>query len=529
MKLGERVKNMIRSWLDIRPAQGQHFAVNETMDFQTNCIRNKIWYRGDSHELSEFYGQLMYADDTFWGATQTADIRMKKAHSGLPKLIIKTIINTVMTDYSGDDVEDEYWKAVNKENEFDSKMLKILIAEGLYVGDGAIKINYDPDISDKAILEWVDGSKIDFNYKRGRLVELVFKSYHEENHITYLLEEHYGLGYITYKLYKDDKEVPLKTVSALAKLKDITFDASVMWAVPLMFNESAKYKGRGESIFDGKYDSFDSLDEIISQWLEAVRAGRAIKYIPENMIPRDPETGSLLLNSNPFDNKYIKAESNMSENGKNQIEVQQPTIPTENYLQSYITFLDLCLQGIVSPSTLGIDTKKLDNAEAQREKEKTTLYTRGLIIDTLTEFIPKVINVVLKSRDQLEKKPITEDIEVNLKFGEYSNPSFEAQVETVGKGRQQGVMSIEASVEELYGDTKDEEWKLQEIARLKAEQGIVDIEEPAVNLDLNDTEQLDTEVNSNEQNNEQNKEQNTEQKVEGQKEEKKDQEQKVNE
>ena len=483
MKLGERVKNMIKSWLDIRPAQGQTFLINENMDFQANCIRNKIWYRGDSHELAEFYGQLPYADDTFWGAAQTADIRMKKSHSGLPKLIVKTIINTVMTDYSGDDVEDDYWKEVNKENQFDSKMLKNLLADLLSIGDGAIKINYDTDISDKAILEWVDGSKVDFTYKRGRLVELVFKSYHEENNTTYLLEEHYGFGYITYKLLKDDKEVKLSTVKALSKLKNIEFDKSVMWAVPIMLNESAKYKGRGESIFEGKYDSFDSLDEIISQWLEAVRSGRAIKYIPDDLLPRDEETGQILM-PNPFDNKFIKIESTVGENDKKQVDVAQPEIPTEQYLQSYITFLDLCLQGIISPSTLGIDNKKLDNAEAQREKEKTTLYTRGMIIDALTVFIPKVINTVLKSKAQIDENTIPEDKEISLKFGEYSNPSFEAQVETVGKGKTQGIMSIEASVDELYGDSKDEEWKREEVARLKAEQGIVDIEEPAVNYDL---------------------------------------------
>ena len=215
----------------------------------------------------------------------------------------------------------------------------------------------------------------------------------------------------------------------------------------------------------------------------------------------------------------------MSENGQDTIEIKQAEIPTENYLQSYITFLDLCLQGIVSPSTLGIDTKKLDNAEAQREKEKTTLYTRGLIIDTLSEFIPKVINTVLKSRDQMENKGLSEDIEVSLKFGEYSNPSFEAQVETVGKGKQQGIMSIEACVEELYGDSKDEEWKLEEIARLKAEQGIVDIEEPAVNFDLEMEEDTTKELEPKEKKAEP-KEEKT--KVEGQKEEKKDQE-KVNE
>ena len=484
MSLKERVKNMIKSWLDIRPAQTQNFLINESMDFETNCIRNKIWYRGDSHELSEFYGQLMYSADTFWGATQTADIRMKKSHSGLPKLIIKTIINTVMTDYAGDDCSDQYWQEVKKENEFNNKLLKNILADVLCVGDGALKINIDPDISDKAILEWVDGSKVDFIYKRGRLVELVFKSYHEENNTTYLLEEHYGYGYITYKLFKGDKEVKLNTVQTLAKLENIQFDKSIMWAVPIMFNESAKYKGRGESIFDGKYDSFDSLDEIISQWLEAVRAGRTIKYIPEDMIPRDPDTGEFAFNSNPFDNKYIKSDSATVEDKPNKIEIQQPRIPTENYLQSYITFLDLCLQGIISPSTLGIDTKKLDNAEAQREKEKTTLYTRGLIIDVLTDFIPKVINTVIKVDAIMNDKLIPKDKEIAVKFGEYNNPSFEAQVETVGKAKQQGIMSTEQSVDELYGDTKDDNWKAEEVKRIKAEQGIVDIDEPAVNYEL---------------------------------------------
>lgn len=485
MKLKERVKNMIKSWLDIRPAQGQTFVINESMDFQTNCIRNKIWYRGDSQELEEFYGQLQLPNsrNCFWGAIQSADIQIKKSHSGLPKLIIKTILNTIITDYFGDDVKDEYWKQVNKENEFDTKLLKTIISDTLHVGDGAIKINYDAEISENAILEWVDGSKVDFIYKRGRLVELVFKSYHEENNTTYLLEEHYGWGYVRYNLYKDNQEVELKRVQALSNLENIAFDKSLMWAVPIMFIESNKYKGRGESIFEGKYDSFDSLDEIISQWLEAVRTGRAIKYIPENMLPKNPENGSLII-SNPFDNKYIKSESNMSENSQDKIEIVQPQIPTENYLQSYITFLDLCLQGIISPSTLGIDNKKLDNAEAQREKEKTTLYTRGIIIDTLTEFVPKVINTVLKSKQQMKKQPLSEDIEVTLKFGEYNNPSFEAQIETIGKGKQQGIMSIETCVEELYGDSKNDEWKKEEVARIKNEQGIIELEEPAVNSDL---------------------------------------------
>jgi hypothetical protein len=483
MWLGDKLREMVKSWLNIRPAQGQAFVINEDMDHQANCIRNQIWYRGDSHELSEFYGQLPYAADTFWGAAQTADIRIKKSHTGLPKLIIKTLVNTVVTDYSGDDASDDYWEEVKRENKFDTKMLKKIV----------------PSISNIAILEWVDGSKVDFKYKRGRLTDIIFKSYHEQNNKVYLLEEDYGYGYITYKLYDNDKEVKLNTVEELKDLKDIEFDKETMWAVPIMFNESPKFAGRGESIFDGKYDSFDSIDEITSQWLEAVRNGRAVKYIPEDLLPKDAETGEVLM-PNPFDNKFIKTQTSMNENTQNKIDVEQPEIPTDQYLQSYITFLDLCLQGIISPSTLGIDNKKLDNAEAQREKEKTTLYTRGIIIDTLTEFIPSVINTVLKSKAQMNNEStLPEDKDISTKFGEYANPSFEAQIETVSKGKTGGVMSIEASVDELYGDSKTEEWKQQEVQRLKAEQGIVEENVPALNgeLDINEIDIEDTPNNSN--------------------------------
>lgn len=47
-------------------------------------------------------------------------------------------------------------------------------------------------------------------------------------------------------------------------------------------------------------------------------------------------------------------------------------------------------------------------------------------------------------------------------------------------------MSVEASVDELYGDSKDDKWKKEEVARLKAEQGITEIEEPDVNMRRNE-------------------------------------------
>lgn len=296
-----------------------------------------------------------------------------------------------------------------------------------------------------------------------------------------MLNEVYGYGYVKNELYLDNRQVPLTTLQITNSLEDVTFDKSVMLAVPMMFYKSAKYEGRGGSIFDGKVDNYDALDEVWSQWMDALRAGRAKTYIPDCLVPRDPETGAAIT-PNPFDNRYFAAEGDQREGQKNVISTDQPSIPHDSYQASYCTALDLCLQGIISPSTLGIDVKKLDNAEAQREKEKTTLYTRNIIVETLQTVLPQVVSMCINAY-HLMKNEAVESVEVNLPFGEYANPSFESQVETVGKAKQSGIMSIERCVEELYGDSLDDDCKKEEIARLKAEQGIQSIPEPEIRTD----------------------------------------------
>ena len=130
--------------------------------------------------------------------------------------------------------------------------------------------------------------------------------------------------------------------------------------------------------------------------MDALRAGRTKTYIPECLVPHDPATGKL-VKPNPFDNRYFAADGDMREGQKNEISTQQPAIPHDSYLATYVTALDLCLQGILSPSTLGIDVKKLDNAEAQREKEKATLYTRNTVIEALQETLPELVSACINA------------------------------------------------------------------------------------------------------------------------------------
>lgn len=482
-KLNDNVKRGIRNWLNIQPSSPYAIQISEFMDFELHAIRNRVWYRGDSNELEQMYSQITeYADKyKFWASRCTPGMEMRKIHTGLPGLIIRILSGIVLEDMNDFEFDksshEQIWKEIANENKFRKKFEKCL-KEALYIGDGAFKITIDTKKSDFPILRWYPGDRIEILYDCDELREVVFKTQYKQDNKQYILYEHYGAGYIKNELYLGDQLVDLKTVEATKNIADFVFDDKVMLAVPFKVFESAKYEGRGGSLYDGKLDSFDAFDEAWSQWMDALRAGRAKTYVPESYIPKDPDTGKV-LKPNPFDNRFIAGNDDMSENGKNTITTEQPDIPHDSYLASYCTALDLCLQGIISPSTLGIDVKKLDNAEAQREKEKATLYTRNSIVEAIQEELPELIKAAVNAYQILGKKTI-EEVKVTIPFGEYANPSFESQVETVAKGKQGGIMSIEASVEELYGDSKDDQWKKEEIARLKAEQGIAEVNEPGM-------------------------------------------------
>lgn len=483
-KLGENIKRGIRSWLNVTPANPYSIQINETMDFELNAIRNRIWYRGDGNELEQMYQQnTEWADKyKFWASRCTPGMEMRKIHTGLPGLIVRTLNSIVVADMNDFKFEnsghEQIWKEIEKDNKFRKKFERSL-KEVLYIGDGAYKITIDTDTSQYPILEWYPGERVEIIWSRGRVKEIVFKTPYMCHRQQYILYEHYGYGYIRNELYKGDTEVPIDAIDSTKGIKDVTFDDTVILGVPLQIYESTKYEGRGGSIFDGKLDSFDAFDETWSQWMDALRAGRTKTYIPECLVPHNPETGKI-IRPNPFDCRYFASDNDMGEKAENKIQTDQPVIPHDSYLASYCTALDQCLQGVISPSTLGIDVKKLDNAEAQREKEKATLYTRDAIIEALQETLPDLVSACINAYNILNKKPV-EDVKVDIPFGEYANPSFESQIETLAKARPgSAIMSIEAQVEELYGDSKEPKWKAEEVRRLKKEAGIEAEEEPSV-------------------------------------------------
>ena len=92
-QMNENIKRGIRSWLNVIPASPYNIQINELLDFETSAIRNRIWYRGDSNELEQLYREVRDCADQykFWASKCTPGLEMRKVHTGLPGLIVRTL------------------------------------------------------------------------------------------------------------------------------------------------------------------------------------------------------------------------------------------------------------------------------------------------------------------------------------------------------------------------------------------------------------------------------------------------------
>ena len=202
------------------------------------------------------------------------------------------------------------------------------------LGDGAFKFSYDKEISNLPIIEFFPADRVDFEYSRGRLTAVVFKTKHKIRDRDYTLKEHYEKKEIYYTLEnKDGKEVEITAFDEFTEYIPVKNKAEFIAAVPVIFRPSNQFEGRGMSIFHNKIDAYDSLDEIWSQWMLAVRKGQIKTFVPEQYLPRDTKTGEA-LGYNDFDNDFISYSPGMSENDNSKITTSQGQIQSEERLRS---------------------------------------------------------------------------------------------------------------------------------------------------------------------------------------------------
>lgn len=441
------------------------------------------------------------------------------------------------------------WSDLDSRFRFSSQLIKTAFKKTLIYGDGAFKFSFKPKLTPEQMqeliqqytdqyssfnltpsqiqqlvvrqnmlvdglwLEYVDKTQIaDMRWQRGEVYEIDFETVYtiDSNpnsqstissnaaEATFILTETYGKGYIfsTLERVMNDtgkrEQVPLTSIPQTANLMPIWTAPTgydKLMAIPVLFDQDFANEARGTSLFDGTYAKLDALDELLSEWMDAYRKGQVKHFIPESMVPHNPETGEAVWTGfDEFSGVYIKTKADMSEGQNSKIDTVQPTIDFNRYATGYqFVLCDLCQQFGISRATLGIETSQRESGESLQEKEKLTISTRNYYTDCLSQIISDVVTRSLELFDLLENaNQLPDNYDVTITFSDYETPTFNDRVDVISKanpGTQ--LMSVESKVDALWSDTKTDDWKSKEVERIKAEQGLATTEDDSPQLEDN--------------------------------------------
>ena len=449
---------------------------------------NKVWYLGDGNELLNFYTQrqaIGFAKNPiynrnkrnyFW-ALSAEECNIKRVHSGIPNMIITTITNCIGMP----DINTDGWDEIAKENDFKHKLTQQARPLTLAAGYGAWKVNFNTKLSKYPLWEFYDAEYVDYQYKQGILIGITFKSYYKKDNKNYvLLENRYkadGNSYIEYNLFrleKGDEVIPVdkSILPELGDLEDIMIpNYNKILAAPSRYFYDPLNPKYGKSIYAGKLDLFDMLDEIWSQASQTNRVSTPVEYYNPDALDRSVN-GSIGV-PNLYNRQFVQKSGVPDGDGNlsNDIITTQPDLNFDKYGGLAKDVLDYILTGVLSPASLGIDLSRKDNAEAQREKEKITIMTRNNVIDAETIMLTNMVELSLDIKQYIDTGKIeNRQYEINIKYNEFANPSFENQIQILGSAWVNGEISTPKYVDLLWGDKLDDEAKLAEIEWLDEHQ-----------------------------------------------------------
>ena len=504
------ITGLINSDIDPNVRANRYMFVNDINEIKKTRLEEYIiWYLGDSDRLKNFFTRATaYSYNTdplynenkksyFWAVSST-ESDIKRTHSGHPRNIVDTLVYIMSipnVTHKEKAVQDNLIKILHA-NKFKQQLSQKSRPMTLVEGWGAWKINWDKSLSDYPILLYYRADRVDFIYQSGCLRAIIYKDfYQDEEGKNYVLYEVRRLGIYEnpetkkkstslfiekdlYELTKADSLVPCK-FSALPQLKDINpriviEDFKHFLGYPNIFYADVSEEFPGRSIFTGKTDIFDDLDQCFSQSANAVRRSTVHEYFNMLYLETDPETG-LPVQPDAFDRKYIKYAGSQgadgAQGGSSPVQVVQPQLNFVQYSSEEQNLLLNAIAGIMSPAAMGIDVAKKDNAEAQREKNQTTIFTRNNLLDEEEDVIKHICSDLLVAYELMnapEDALIScTEYDINVQYAEFASDSFEKRLETVQTGWQGGLISDEMAINMLYGDNISQEDKDRELKFIK--------------------------------------------------------------
>jgi len=467
---------------------------------ETKLKEYDVWYQGDSDELLNFYTvqtnieynyEPWYSRNKrgyFWSISSTEN-DIKRTHSGQPRNVIDTLVSLIgkpETAAGNKNVEiddsDKTLKAALEENEFWDLYTFEQMPMTMVEGWGCYKIDWDKDISDYPIIKYYRAKDVEFVYQDKRLKGIIFKDYYTDGKFrNYLITEmrmiEKGNLYITKEVFlmngDDIKPLLADEVARVDELSGIDLDTikidnfKKLLAVPCIFyKDVVDNDGYGRSIFAGKIDLFDDLDQCLSQGSNTVRRSTPVEYFNTDFLERDPET---MLPKMPhvYDRKFTSFIGGKTIDGVQNttvpVQVTQPQLQFNEYTTEAQNILLQIISGIMSPATLGIDVAKKDNADAQREKEKITIFTRNVLIRAETRILKNLFNQVLAAVQFMKQGVCTcTDYNISIKYSEFADDSWENKLQKLGEAFTKRTISTDMYLDKLYGDTLSESERARE-------------------------------------------------------------------
>ena len=479
---------------DVPNAEDRLTFINDSEKISRTKIQEyNVWYSGDGDELLNFYTHTNLLEynyepwfarnkrNYFWSISSTEN-DIKRTHSGQPRNIVDTLVaimkyptiraGSLNKDMKVDENLQNILKASGIKNIYKNQQMPMTLVEGW----GCYKINWDLDISDYPFAVYYRAANVDFIYAAGRIIGVIFKDYYVNEDKRYLLTETRRTEYdpkkkqrflvIEKELFeanKDNEYVTKVDFNNVPELKEVHPYIKIgpfneLLAVPCIFFENNDgTSGYGRSIFTGKVDLFDDLDQCLSQASNAVRRSTPIEYFNTDYLERDSKTG-LPKQPKAFDRKYTMYAGQKNADGVsgdgNPVQVTQPEITFQQYSDQAIQIMLQIINGLMSPATLGIDIAKKDNAEAQREKEKVTIFTRNVITDVETDILKSLCSQLLCAYEFIRKEKITcKEYEISVKYSEFADDSFENKLSVLAEAFDSQNISEEMFMTKLYGDT----------------------------------------------------------------------------
>lgn len=478
--------------------------VNNFQNIENLKLREyNIWYAGDSDELLNFYteaNQIEYNYEPyydrnktsyFWAISSTEN-DIKRTHSGQPRNIVDTLVNIVgYPKIKVSDSDTEKLQAVLarilKENKFKKMFLQEQLPLTLVEGWGGYKINWDKSISDYPIIVYYRADAVDFILRSNRVVAMVFRDYYygdDDKRYVLIETRRTALDNDGSRCLIIEKElfvwgaadsmmpVPLKDLKQLKDVEPVikVSNYSGLLAVPCVIYEDNETDNCGRSIFTGKIDLFDDLDQCLSQSSNTVRRSTTREYFNSQYLERNEETG-MPIQPKAYDRKYTLYAGARDANGAisgEPVTVTQPALNFVQYDQEATHILLELISGIMSPATLGLDLAKKDNADAQREKEKVTIFTRNTIIAEEMDILEKLGVELMCANELMHKGEIThKDYDVAVEFNELTDASMESRMEVALTAYNGDVMTPEMTVEYMYQDSLSPDEKAKLVAYMK--------------------------------------------------------------